>query len=149
VVVFGWGELQICMALFYCYLFRVLCVVSILSSCLGDRLKGSDGIREGIVESARESFERRRRLWGRQLIVFVSVQWSVKTAQQRIRIRSQVRWVDGLRVVGRVLFHKVIRHQHHIVVHVGSRSSIIDGLKVGGHVGHGYRVETLHGCVWV
>jgi hypothetical protein len=137
------------MALLYCYLFRILCVVSILGSCLGNRLKGSDSIREGIVESARESFERRRRLGRWQLVVFISVQWSAKTAQQRVRVRLQVRWVDGLRIVGRVLFHKVIRHQHHIVVHVGIRSGIIDGLEVGGHVGHGYRVETLHGCVWV
>jgi hypothetical protein len=137
------------MALFYCYLFRVLCVVSILSSCLGNRLKGSDGIRKAIVESAGESFERRRCLRRWQLIVFVSGQWSAIMAQRMNKVRLQVRWVDGLRVVGRVLFHKVIRHQHHIVVHVGSRSSIIDGLKVGGHVGHGYRVETLHGCVWV
>lgn len=54
-----------------------------------------------------------------------------------------------MRIVGRVLFHKVIWHHHHIVIHVRDRSRVIDWLEIGGHVGHGNRVETLHDCVLV
>ncbi|KAG9938369.1 hypothetical protein KCV05_g51, partial [Aureobasidium melanogenum] len=45
------------MALLYGYLFRVLCVLSILSSCFGNRVEGSHGIGKGIVEGARKPLE--------------------------------------------------------------------------------------------
>ncbi|KAG9991578.1 hypothetical protein KCU98_g54, partial [Aureobasidium melanogenum] len=104
------------MALLYGYLFRVLCVLSILSSCFGNRVEGSHGIGKGIVEGARKPLE------GGSVV-------------------SEHSAVDENKAV------VIIWHHHHIVVHVGSRSRVIDRFEIGGHVGHGYRVETLHDCV--
>ncbi|KAG9859197.1 MFS general substrate transporter, partial [Aureobasidium melanogenum] len=102
------------MALLYGYLFRVLCVLSILSSCFGNRVEGSHGIGKGIVEGARKPLE------GGSVV-------------------SEHSAVDENKAVVSTLDRWFANH----------KSRVIDRFEIGGHVGHGYRVETLHDCVLV